>query len=93
MMHDTWEVVKRPNERYALVDYDRAEWGENPLATNGYSYELHTSVDSAIAAGEVSVSGEGPGMFFHPTEEKALAFARQLLSKADAAGYRAAAVA
>ncbi|MBK8986249.1 MAG: hypothetical protein IPM39_09235 [Chloroflexi bacterium] len=66
--------------------FDPAEWGENPMATNGYSYELQTSVDPGIAAGELSVSGEGPGMFFYPTQASVLAFARQLLAEADAAG-------
>ncbi|MCB8988976.1 MAG: hypothetical protein H6665_00020 [Ardenticatenaceae bacterium] len=44
-------------------------------------------VDTGSAAGGgLGVSGEGPGMFFYPTEEVVLAFARQLLAEADGAG-------
>jgi hypothetical protein len=67
--------------------YDPAEWGEEPGTPGNYGYSLHIYVDTGIAAGGgLGVSGEGPGMFFYPTEEEALAFARQLLAEADAAG-------
>lgn len=67
--------------------YDPAEWGEEPGTPGRYGYSLLIYVDTGIAAGGgVGVSGEGPGMFFYPTEEKALSFARQLLAEADAAG-------
>lgn len=67
--------------------FDPAEWGEDPQTPGRYGYSLHIYVDTGIAAGGgLGVSGEGPGMFFYPTEEKALAFARQLLAEADAAG-------
>lgn len=44
-----------------------------------YTYSLLILVDTSIAAGGgLGVSGEGPGIFFYPTEEQALAFAREL---------------
>ena len=52
-----------------------------------YSYSLLIYVDTSIASGDgLGVSSEGSGMFFYPTEEKVLAFARQLLAEADGAG-------
>ena len=66
--------------------YDPVEWGLDPATNDGYSHSLHIYVDSGIAAGGAEVYGEGPGMFLYPTQAKALAFARQLLAEADAAG-------
>ena len=66
--------------------FDPEEWGFDPETTASYSYALHIYVDTGIGAGASGVSGEGPGMFFYPTQEKALTFARQLLAEADAAG-------
>lgn len=66
--------------------FDPEEWGLDPETTDGYSYALHIYVDTGIGAGASGVSGEGPGMFFYPTQEKVLAFASQLLAEADAAG-------
>ncbi len=67
--------------------YDPAEWGEEPGTPVRYSYSLLIYVDTSIASGDgLGVSSEGPGMFFYPTEEKVLAFARQLLAEADGAG-------
>jgi hypothetical protein len=66
--------------------FDPEEWGLDPETATGYSHSLHIYVDTGIAAGADGVSGEGPGMFLYPTQEKALAFARQLLAEADAAG-------
>jgi hypothetical protein len=67
--------------------YDPAEWGEEPGTPVRYSYSLLIYVDTSIAAGDgLGVSSEGPGMFFYPTEEEVLAFARQLLAEADGAG-------
>lgn len=51
------------------------------------SYSLLIYVDTSIVSGDgLGVSSEGPGIFFYPTEEKALAFARQLLAEVDVAG-------
>ncbi|HRQ42261.1 MAG TPA: hypothetical protein PLD25_30455 [Chloroflexota bacterium] len=66
--------------------FDAEEWGLDPQTANSYGYSLAIWVDTGIAAGEPEVSGEGPGMFFHPSQEQILAFAGQLLSEADAAG-------
>ncbi len=68
--------------------FDPEEWGLDPQTADRYSYSLVICVDTGIAAGEpeAEVSGEGPGMFFYPTQEQVLAFARQLLSEADASG-------
>lgn len=66
--------------------FDPEEWGFDPETTSRYSYALHIYVDIGIGAGESGVSGEGPGMFFYPSQEALLAFARQLLAEADAAG-------
>lgn len=66
--------------------FNPEEWGLDLDVTDRYSYQLHIYVDPGITAGESEVSGEGPGMFFYPSQKKALAFARQLLDEADAAG-------
>ncbi|MBK8900292.1 MAG: hypothetical protein IPM53_03845 [Anaerolineaceae bacterium] len=78
-----------PELRMHLVRscYDPAEWGEEPGTPVHYDYSLLILVDTSIAAGGgLGVSGEGPGIFFYPTEEKVLAFARELLTEADSAG-------
>jgi len=78
-----------PELRMHLVRsyYDPAEWGEEPGTPVCYTYSLLILVDTSIAAGEgLGVSGEGPGIFFYPTQEQALAFARELLAEADRAG-------
>jgi hypothetical protein len=78
-----------PELRMHLVRsyYDPAEWGEEPGTPVRYNYSLLILVDTSIAAGSgLGVSGEGPGIFFYPTEEQVLAFARELLAEADEAG-------
>lgn len=61
--------------------------GEEPLFQVNISYSLLIYVDTSIVSGDgLGVSSEGPGIFFYPTEEKALAFARQLLAEVDVAG-------
>jgi hypothetical protein len=66
--------------------FDPEEWGFDPETTSRYSHALHIYVDTGIAAGASGVSGEGPGMFFYPSQEVLLTFSRQLLAEADAAG-------
>lgn len=67
--------------------YDPVEWGEEPGTPVRYTYSLLIYVDTGIAAGDgLGVSGEGPGMFFYPTEATLLAFARQLWAEAEEAG-------
>jgi hypothetical protein len=67
--------------------YDPEEWGEEPGTPGSYGYSLLIHIDTGIAAGNgLDVSGEGPGMFFYPTEEEVLAFTRQLWTEADEAG-------
>lgn len=78
-----------PELRMHLVRsyYDPTEWGEEPGTPEQYGYSLLILVDTSMIAGDgLGVSGEGPGIFFYPTEEMVLAFARQLLAEADRAG-------
>jgi hypothetical protein len=81
--------VESPELRMHLIRsyIDPVEWDYEPEEEGDvYGHSLAIHVDTSMIAGEPTVSGEGPGMFFYPKGKALLAFAQQLWHEAETAG-------